>query len=140
LDHQKNPTPFGNATPVGEDLNRWNIVILGPAFSPYAGGTFRIKLRFPEEYPFSPPSVKFLTKIYHPNVTAAEGEVCPDLLRENWKPHLNIRYVMECLRTLLICPNPDNALEENMGIQYKENRAEFDVMAQKWTKLHASQI
>ena len=36
--------------------------------------------------------------------------------------------------------SPDNALEENMGIQYKENRAEFDAMAQKWTKLHASQI
>ena len=104
LDHEKNPTPFGNATPVGEDLNRWNIFIIGPALTPYAGGTFRIKLRFPEEYPFLPPTVKFLTKIYHPNVTAAEGEVCPDLLHENWKPHLNIRYVMEVLRTLLICP------------------------------------
>ena len=138
LELGKRPLPFGDATPVGEDLNKWTIVILGPPNSPYADGTFRVKLRFPPQYPFKPPSVKFLTKIYHPNVTAAEGEVCPTLLSENWAPHLNIRYVMECLRTLLICPNSDDAMDENIGQQYRENRMEFDAMAIKWTKLHAT--
>jgi|TARA_B110000091_G_scaffold156943_1_gene167207 ubiquitin-conjugating enzyme E2 D/E len=140
LELGKNPCPFGNATPVGEDLNKWNLVILGPPNSPYEDGTFRVKLRFPPQYPFKPPSVKFLTKIYHPNVTATEGEVCPTLLSENWAPHLNIRYVMECLRTLLLCPNEEDPMDENIGQQYRENRQEFNVMARKWTKLHATQI
>jgi ubiquitin-conjugating enzyme E2 D/E len=96
-----------------------------------------VKLRFPQQYPFQPPSVKFLTKIYHPNVTAA-GEVCPTLLSENWAPHLNIRYVMECLRTLLICPNSEDAMEEKIGRQYRENRSEFNAMAKNWTDQHAT--
>jgi ubiquitin-protein ligase len=140
LEHQKNPTPFGNATPVGEDLNKWTIVLVGPSSTPYSGGIFRVKVRFPEEYPFKPPTVKFLTKIYHPNVTASSGEVCPELLTENWKPHLNIRYIMECLRTLLICPNPTNPLDEQIGLHYIENRDEFNALAEKWTKMHATQI
>lgn len=31
-------------------------------------GVFRLELFLPEEYPMSPPKVRFLTKIYHPNI------------------------------------------------------------------------
>lgn len=33
-----------------------------------SGGVFRLELFLPEEYPMSPPKVRFLTKIYHPNI------------------------------------------------------------------------
>ena len=42
--------------------------IFGPEGSPYEGGMFNIEIRFPTEYPFRRPDVKFTTKIYHPNV------------------------------------------------------------------------
>lgn len=32
------------------------------------GGVFKLELFLPEEYPMSPPKVRFLTKIYHPNI------------------------------------------------------------------------
>lgn len=35
-----------------------------------AGGVFRLELFLPEEYPMAPPKVRFLTKIYHPNIGA----------------------------------------------------------------------
>jgi ubiquitin-conjugating enzyme E2 N len=35
-----------------------------------AGGIFRLELFLPEEYPMAPPKVRFLTKIYHPNIGA----------------------------------------------------------------------
>lgn len=33
-----------------------------------AEGVFKLELFLPEEYPMSPPKVRFLTKIYHPNI------------------------------------------------------------------------
>lgn len=53
---------------------------------PYNKGAFRIEINFPAEYPFKPPKVMFLTKIYHPNVDE-KGQVClPIISPENWKP------------------------------------------------------
>jgi len=47
----------------------WFAILKGPPCSPYEGGTFRLKLTIPEEYPLSPPKCEFLTTIYHPNIS-----------------------------------------------------------------------
>ena len=53
---------------------------------PYNKGAFRIRIDFPAEYPFKPPKITFLTKIYHPNIDE-KGQVClPIISAENWKP------------------------------------------------------
>lgn len=53
---------------------------------PYNLKAFKLRISFPEEYPFRPPTVKFTTKIYHPNVDS-DGQVClPIISNENWKP------------------------------------------------------
>ena len=137
---QNDPPANCSAGLDGDDIYNWTATIMGPTATPYHGGVFYLNITFPQNYPFKPPKVHFVTKIYHPNVTASSGEVCPELLTENWKPHLNIRYIMECLRTLLICPNPTNPLDEQIGLHYIENRDEFNALAEKWTKMHATQI
>jgi len=54
--------------------------------APYNKGAFRIRIDFPAEYPFKPPKITFLTKIYHPNIDE-KGQVClPIISPENWKP------------------------------------------------------
>ena len=40
----------------------------GPADTPFEGGTFELLLNVPEQYPLAPPSVRYRTKIFHPNV------------------------------------------------------------------------
>ena len=105
---------------------------MGPADTPYDGGVFNVDLEFPAEYPFKPPKVKFLTKIYHPNIKKT-GEICADLLNENWGPTLNTRYVLEALKQMLTEPNPDNALEPDAAALFKDNRAKYDETAKKWT-------
>nr|XP_008528976.1 PREDICTED: heat shock factor-binding protein 1 [Equus przewalskii] len=51
---------------------------------PYNLKAFKLRINFPEEYPFRPPTVKFTTKIYHPNVDS-DGQVClPIISNENW--------------------------------------------------------
>lgn len=56
------------ATPYVDNLRHFDVSVQGPPDSPYAGGTFKLELYLPEDYPMSPPKVRFLTKIYHVNV------------------------------------------------------------------------
>lgn len=54
------------------------------------------------------------SQIYHPNVDL-EGNVCLNILREDWKPVLNLNSVMVGLQYLFLEPNADDPL--NKGAQ-----------------------
>ncbi len=64
-------------------------------------------------YPFEPPKVRFVTRVYHPNIDG-EGRICLDLLnmppKGAWKPSLNISTVLASIGLLLSDPNPDDGL------------------------------
>lgn len=73
--------------------------------STHAGGHFKLELFLPEEYPMAPPKVRFLTKIYHPNIDKL-GRICLDILKDKWSPALQIRTVLLSIQALLSAPNP----------------------------------
>lgn len=57
---------------------------------PYSLKAFRLRIDFPREYPLKPPTLRFTTKIYHPNVSE-DGLVClPLVSKDNWKPYRKI--------------------------------------------------
>ncbi len=58
-----NPPPGISATPQEDNLRYFNVVIAGPSGSPFEGGVFKMELFLVEDYPMSPPKVRFLSKV-----------------------------------------------------------------------------
>jgi len=133
---EKDP-PFNcSAGPQGDDIFHWQATVLGPADSPYAGGCFFLDIRFPKDYPFKPPKVFFITKIYHPNINAGGG-ICLDILKDQWSPALTISKVLLSICSLLDDPNPDDPLTPHIAKQYIEDRDAYNAAAREYTILYA---
>ena len=125
-----------SAGPIGDDIFRWEGIIVGPDDTPYAGGIFDMKILFPVDYPFKPPTVTFSTKIYHPNINHAGG-ICLDILKTQWSPALTISKVLLSVCSMLSDPNPDDPLVPEIAHQYKHDRQAYNATARSWTLEYA---
>jgi len=119
-----------------DDITELQAVIDGPADTPYVGGRFRVKLALDKDFPQSPPKGFFLTKIFHPNVSA-RGEICVNTLKRDWKPDLGIKHILLTVKCLLIVPNPESALNEEAGKLLLERYDDYCSRARLFTEIHA---
>lgn len=124
------------AGPVDDDMFKWQATILGPKDSPYEGGIFIVSISFPPDYPFKPPKLKFITKIYHCNISP-DGDICLDILKSQWSPALTIMKVLLSLCSLLTDPNPDDPLVPSIATLLKEDKIEHDRRARMYTLKYA---
>ena len=135
-DLEKDPPMNCSAGPIDDDIFHWEAMIMGPSDSPYQGGVFRLNIHFPADYPFKPPKVNFITRIYHCNINSAGG-ICLDILKDQWSPALTISKVLLSICSLLNDPNPDDPLVPDIADQYKNNRAAYEITAREWTSAYA---
>jgi ubiquitin-conjugating enzyme E2 D len=126
-----------SAGPIEEDLFHWEGTIIGPTQTVYEGGVFNLDIQFPNNYPFKPPKVRFITKIYHPNINSG-GFICLDIFKENWSPALTISKVLLSLCSLLTDPNPDDPLVVDIADQYVNDRETYNNTARSWTQIYAN--
>ena len=129
LNKLKKDSPEGiSAAPIDESLRQWQAVILGPPSSAYEGGIFKLSLSFPHDYPFSPPRVRFMSDVFHPNVSD-DGHICLDILGSKWSPSYDVRSILISIRSLLVDPGlhatPQGALNVNAEALYVSNRAAY---------------
>jgi len=136
-DAQKDPPTNCSAGPRQDDLFHWSSTLLGPTESVYEGGVFQLDIRFPPDYPFKPPKIMFITKIYHPNVNS-DGAICLDILKDQWSPALTISKVLLSICSLLTDPNPDDPLVPEIAKLYKFKKEEYNKQAREWVRKYAS--
>ncbi|BGP04093.1 Ubiquitin-conjugating enzyme E2 C [Rhodotorula toruloides] len=86
------------------DLTYWVGRLEGAEGTVYEGHVYAISLRFPPEYPYKAPVVRFESTCYHPNVDL-HGNICLDILKEKWSPALSVSTILVSLQSLLGEPN-----------------------------------
>lgn len=137
LDIQRDAPENCSAGPRGENIYIWDAMIVGPTDSPYAGGIFKLEIHFPTDYPFKPPKCIFTTKIFHPNISS-NGNICLDILKDQWSPALTISKVLLSICSLLTDPNPKDPLVPDVANLYIQNRQAYNDKARQWTLQYAS--
>lgn len=111
-------------------------MITGPEETPFVSGKFKVKLQLSEDYPNSAPKGFFLTKIYHPNVSAG-GDICVNTLKKDWNSDLTIKHVLQVIRCLLIVPFPESSLNDEAGKLFMDSYEEYSRRARIMTEVHA---
>lgn len=97
------------------------VLSIQPDEGTYHGGKFTFTFAMNQNYPHEPPKVRCQQKIYHPNIDL-EGKVCLNILREDWKPVLNLNAVIVGLQVCRICHEPSDRREWSKSCQ-----ARFDL-------------
>jgi len=102
----KEPLPNITAYPLEENILEWHYMIRGPDGSPFHGGCYHGKLKFPMEYPFKPPAIYMLTPNgrFKPN-----QKLClsmSDFHPETWNPLWSVSSVITGLYTFWLDTAP----------------------------------
>lgn len=109
----------------------------GPEGTPYENGIFEVDVVYPELYPSLPMQVKFITRVYHPNISPVSGAICVDILQDNWSPTLTMRTVLLSVQSLLSSPEPSDSLDTEALKHYMADKCSFEETARYWTRIYA---
>ncbi|KAI5298627.1 hypothetical protein KEM56_003899 [Ascosphaera pollenicola] len=109
--------------PDPNDILNFNLIIT-PDEGMYNGGRFTFTFAINDNFPHEPPKVKCTQKIYHPNIDL-EGNVCLNILREDWKPVLNLNAVVVGLQFLFLEPNPSDPLNKEAAEDLRLDKEGF---------------
>ena len=102
----------------------WDVYLTGPPESPYKGGVWKISLKFPDTYPFKPPTITFHTPIYHMNVSK-EGKICDQMISDGWSPTLDAAHCVRTLYTMLATPQTATPLRSEIASAYKDKKEKY---------------
>jgi ubiquitin-conjugating enzyme E2 C len=90
-------------------------------------------MKFPDEYPYSAPTIKFITPCFHPNVDQ-HGNICLDILKEKWSAAYSVTTVLISLQSLLGEPNNDSPLN-NVAAELWDQQEEYkEVLLRKYAE------
>ncbi|VDM25290.1 unnamed protein product [Toxocara canis] len=127
---QEDPPAGVSGAPTEDNILMWEAIIFGPQDTPFEDGTFKLTLEFTEEYPNKPPTVKFISKMFHPNVYA-DGSICLDILQNRWSPTYDVAAILTSIQSLLDEPNPNSPANSLAAQLYQENRREYEKRVQQ---------
>ena len=120
----------------GKSNLKKKFAIAGPIDGPYEGYWFRVSLDFTKDYPYRPPTVTMIDKIWGPYFDDKTGEVCMDILDETWTPSLTTITLLQSIISLLseknIVLENSTFLNPQAVILKKTNQPQFDEEVKKF--------
>nr|VDD56060.1 unnamed protein product [Brassica oleracea] len=126
---QQDPPAGISGAPQDNNIMLWNAVIFGysnkPDDTPWDGGTFKLSLQFSEDYPNKPPTVRFVSRMFHPNIYA-DGSICLDILQNQWSPIYDVAAILTSIQSLLCDPNPNSPANSEAARMYSESKREYN--------------
>lgn len=81
--------------------------------------------------------VRFITRIWHPNISSVTGAICLDILKDNWAAAMTLRTVLLSLQALLAAAEPDDPQDAVVAYQFKDKHELFVLTARHWTNAYA---
>jgi len=135
---KKNPVEgFSAGLANDDDIYIWDVLIVGPPDTLYEGGFFKAQLTFPKDYPLRPPKMRFITKIWHPNIDK-NGNVCVSILHEpgddrygyekaseRWLPVHTVETILISVISMLADPNDESPANVDAAKEWREDFATF---------------
>jgi ubiquitin-protein ligase len=102
----------------------WKLIMTGPKDTYYYGYTWLLSVEFSQEYPFRPPTIRFVTPIYHCNISD-DGIICHEILRSHWTHQTTMYDVLKQITALLYEPEPNDAISTVKGNLYNTAREDY---------------
>jgi ubiquitin-conjugating enzyme E2 R len=116
-----------------DNLYEWRVYIEGPKETMYEGGIFQLLMKFPNDYPMSPPVVTFVSDFWHPNVYT-DGKVCISILHppgademsgelpeERWLPTQTVTTILLSIISLLNAPNTSSPANVDASVEWRKS-------------------
>uniref|UniRef100_A0A804QYR0 UBC core domain-containing protein n=1 Tax=Zea mays TaxID=4577 RepID=A0A804QYR0_MAIZE len=108
----------------------WQVTIIGPPDTLYDGGYFNAIMSFPQNYPNSPPSVRFTSEMWHPNGQLFISENCIYLL------HLQFCFLTSCIIFEETPVYPDGRVCISILHPPGEDPNGYELASERWTPVH----
>ena len=121
------------------DITHWQITLVPPEGTNYEGGQFKIEAKFSEDYPNTAPMMKFLTRIYHCDISYKTGHFSLNTLHCNWSKKLTMKDVLNHIIVILLKQNPYDPFNSNAATLYIENKNKFMDEVKKEIKEYANE-
>lgn len=144
-----NAEPSATKVPDNNDGYIWDITIEGFEGSLYAGYVLRAEMNFPGDYPISPPKLKFITPMFHPNIYK-DGNVCISILHtstsepfmsepatDQWTPIHSIRTILLSVVLLLNEPYLDSPANVDASKAYRASKEDYEKQVKELLEEHA---
>lgn len=125
---------------IGDNLSHLHGYIKGPESTPYENGVFKVNIEISTSYPFEPPKMRFITKVWHPNVSSQNGAICLDILKDQWSPALTLKTALLSIQALLSSPEPSDPQDAVVAKQYTSEYSTYLSTAKYWTEAFAKVV
>lgn len=126
-------------TLVNDNMSEFYVRFKGPDETPFNGGTWKVHVELPEQYPYKSPSIGFVNRIFHPNIDELSGSVCLDVINQTWSPMFDMINIFEVfLPQLLRYPNPTDPLNGEAAALLMREPKQYELKVKDYVQKYAT--